>query len=93
MSDSEAVDPETVDHVADLARVDLTDDERAAFAAQFAEVLAHFDTLDEVPDTESDPELVNVLRADEVREGLSQAEALSNAAESEDGYFVGPRVS
>ena len=89
----ESVDPETVDHVAGLARVDLDEDERAAFAEQFAAVLEHFETLDEVPDVDADPDLVNVLRADEVHEGLSQDEALANAPETEEGYFKGPRVS
>ncbi|PSQ60716.1 Asp-tRNA(Asn)/Glu-tRNA(Gln) amidotransferase GatCAB subunit C [Halobacteriales archaeon SW_7_71_33] len=87
------VDPETVDHVADLARIDIDDDEREAFAAQFAEVLEQFETLEEVPEVDADADLVNVLRADEVREGLSQEEALANASESEEGRFRGPKVS
>ncbi len=33
------------------------------------------------------------MRPDETRDGLSQEEALSNAAETEDGFFKGPRVS
>jgi len=88
-----AVDAEEVRHVADLARVDLDDDEVAEFAGQFADILSYFDELDEVPEVDADPDLVNVMRADEVREGLSQEEALRNAAETEDGYFKGPRVS
>ena len=87
-----AVDPETVEHVAELARVDLTPDERERFAAQFAEILDSFAALDEVPAVEAEPDLVNVLRTDEVREGLSQADALSNASATEDGYFEGPPV-
>ena len=87
-----SVDPEAVRHVAELARIDLDEDDVDRFAAQFAEILAHFESLDAVPEVEADAELVNVLRADEVREGLTQAEALSNAPETEDGYFKGPRV-
>ena len=92
MSES-SVDPEEVRHVAGLARVDLTDEEVETFAEQFAEILAHFEALDEVPETEAEPELVNVMRADEVRDSLSQEEALRNAPETEDGKFKGPRVS
>jgi aspartyl-tRNA(Asn)/glutamyl-tRNA(Gln) amidotransferase subunit C len=92
MSES-AVDPEEVAHVADLARVDLADDELEVFAEQFADILAYFETLDEVPEVESEPELTNVMRADEVEESLSQAEALANAPDAEDGFFKGPRVS
>ena len=87
-----SVDPATVRHVAALARVDLDENETEEFAAQFADVLDYFETLDEVPEVESEPELVNVLRTDEANEGLSQAEALRNASETEDGYFEGPPV-
>lgn len=92
MSDS-SVDPEEVRHVAELARVDLADDEVAAFTEQFADILAYFDALDEVPEVEPEAELVNVMRDDEVRPSLSQAEALRNAPETEDGFFKGPTVS
>jgi aspartyl-tRNA(Asn)/glutamyl-tRNA(Gln) amidotransferase subunit C len=87
------VDEDEVRHVADLARIDLDEDEVAEFAAQFADILEYFETLDEVPAVESEADLVNVMRADDVGEGLSQKEALRNAPETEDGYFKGPRVS
>jgi aspartyl-tRNA(Asn)/glutamyl-tRNA(Gln) amidotransferase subunit C len=92
MSDS-PVDSEEVRHVATLARVDLAEEEVEKFAAQFADILGYFDALDEVPEVDSDEDLVNVMRPDEVRDGLSQEEALSNASETEAGYFKGPRVS
>ncbi|MEZ3164559.1 Asp-tRNA(Asn)/Glu-tRNA(Gln) amidotransferase subunit GatC [Halorubrum sp. RMP-47] len=88
-----AVDAEEVRHVADLARVRLADDEVDEFAAQFGDILEYFEALDEVPETEREEELVNVMRPDEVREGLSQEAALANAEETEDGFFVGPKVS
>ena len=87
------VDADEVEHVADLARVDLADAEREEFAEQFADILEYFAALDEVPEVDSDPELVNVMRADEVEDGLSQDEALQNAPETEDGFFKGPSVS
>jgi aspartyl-tRNA(Asn)/glutamyl-tRNA(Gln) amidotransferase subunit C len=87
------VDAEEVRHIAELARVDLDDDEVAAFADQFGDILDYFEALDEVPEVESEPELVNVMRADEVESSLSQADALANADETEDGRFKGPKVS
>jgi aspartyl-tRNA(Asn)/glutamyl-tRNA(Gln) amidotransferase subunit C len=94
MSDTEhSVDPEEVEHVADLARIDVDDAERDRFAAQFGDILAAFETLDEVPEVEREADLANVMRADEEREGLTQEEALRNAPETEDGFFKGPRVS
>ena len=87
------VDDEAVRHVASLARVDLEEAEVERFADQFADILGYFEALEEVPDVDADAELANVMRPDEVREGLTQEEALRNAPETEDGYFVGPRVS
>jgi aspartyl-tRNA(Asn)/glutamyl-tRNA(Gln) amidotransferase subunit C len=92
MSDT-PVDPEEVRHVASLARVDLDDEAADEFAEQFADILEYFETLDEVPEVEAEPDLVNVMREDEVHDGLSQEEALRNAEETEDGYFKGPNVS
>ncbi|MFB6084107.1 MAG: Asp-tRNA(Asn)/Glu-tRNA(Gln) amidotransferase subunit GatC [Halorientalis sp.] len=92
MSDS-AVEPEDVRHVASLARVDLEDEEVDRFVEQFADILDYFETLDEVPEVDSETDLANVMRADEVRDSLDQDEALRNAPESEDGFFKGPKVS
>ena len=87
------VDAEEVRHVAELARVRLAADEVDEFADQFAEILDYFEALDEVPETDREEALVNVMRPDEVESGLTQEEALSNADETEDGFFVGPKVS
>ena len=92
MSD-DAVSPEEVRHVAELARVGLADDEVDQFTRQFADILEYFETLDEVPEVDREADLTNVMRPDEVREGLTQEEALRNAPETEDGYFKGPKVS
>ena len=92
MSDT-PVDADEVRHVAELARVDLDEGEVEEFAAQFADILEYFEALDEVPEAEREADLANVMRADEVRESLTQEEALRNAPETEDGHFKGPRVS
>ena len=90
---SDSVDRDEVRHVAGLARVDLDDDEVDAFAGQFGDILEHFEALEDVPEVEAEPDLVNVMRPDEERDCLSQEEALRNAEESEDGRFKGPKVS
>lgn len=88
-----SVGPDEVRHVANLARIDLDDEEVDQFAEQFADILDYFETLDEVPAVDAEADLVNVMRTDEVRTSLSQAEALENAPETEEGYFKGPNVS
>lgn len=90
---SDKVSPETVRHVAELARIDLTDDELQRHADEFATILDHFETLDDVPAVDESAELVNVLRPDEADAGLDRADALENAAETEDDFFTGPPVS
>ncbi|MFP8953937.1 Asp-tRNA(Asn)/Glu-tRNA(Gln) amidotransferase subunit GatC [Natrialbaceae archaeon A-arb3/5] len=92
MSD-DAVSPEEVRHVAELARVDLADDEVDQFTRQFADILEYFETLDEVPEVDREADLVNVMRPDEERDSLDSEDALRNASETEDGYFKGPNVS
>lgn len=87
------VSPETVEHVAALARIELTDDELERYAAEFETILEHFETLDAVPDVETDAPLTNVLRPDRPEPGLERTRALENAPETEDGHFRGPNVS
>ncbi|MFB6148651.1 MAG: Asp-tRNA(Asn)/Glu-tRNA(Gln) amidotransferase subunit GatC [Halobacteriales archaeon] len=89
---ADPVDAEEVRHIASLARIDLDEEELDEFARQFADILDYFDSLDEVPETDAESELVNVMREDTRRDGLDQDEALQNAPEREDGYFKGPPV-
>ena len=82
-----------VRHVAELARVDLPADDVERFVEQFADILAYFESLDEVPAVDREADLTNVMRADEVRPSLEQSAALSNASDADEGYFTGPNVS
>lgn len=89
----DAVSPDEVRRIANLARIELGDDEVERFTAQFEDILEAFEALDEVPSVERDAELTNVLRPDETRDSLSRDEALRNAPETEDERFKGPNVS
>jgi aspartyl-tRNA(Asn)/glutamyl-tRNA(Gln) amidotransferase subunit C len=86
-----------VEHVAQLARLALTDDEIEHLTGQLEVILEHaaqiagLDTSD-VPPTAHPLPLVNVLRADEVRPGLSRDEVLAMAPAAEDGRFRVPRI-
>lgn len=91
MSDRQ-VDPDDVRHIATLARIELADEDVDRFTEQFEAVLEYFEGLEDVPAVDTESELTNVLRPDDVEQGLSQAEALKNA-DAEEGYFKGPNVS
>ncbi len=76
-----------------LARLGLDPEEEEFYAAQLSGILAHIDRLREV-DTEAIPPtaqvvpLENRLRVDEPQPRLSPEQALANAPEARDGYFV-----
>lgn len=92
-----SLDRAAVDHVARLARLDLTDDERRRMQAELTQILGHAEKiqeldLDGVPPTSHSLPLSNVLRKDEVRPSLPVEEALANAPQAEDGRFRVPRI-
>ena len=84
-----------VAHVADLARLALSDDELDTFTEQLAAVLDHAadveaaDVADVAPTSHPYP-LENVLRLDEVRPTLDRAEVLAQAPSVEDDRFRVP---
>ena len=89
--------PIDIDHVARLARLALTPEEKQRFAAQFGrlfEFIAELQQLDveEIPATAQVIPIHNVLRDDELRPCLSQADALANAPDREGPYFKTPRI-
>lgn len=92
-----AIDRAAVDHVARLARLDLSDEERERMRVELSQILDHAEQvqkldLDGVEATSHSVPLKNVMRKDEVRPSLSQEEALRNAPEAEDGRFKVPRI-
>lgn len=86
------LDLETVEHVALLARLGLTDEEKATLQDQLSSVLDHISVLEEV-DTDAIPptaqviELQNILREDVAGEPLSVEDVLKNAPRSEDDFI------
>src|SRR6185295_16125291 len=86
-----------VEKVAKLARLQLTDNEKAAFAKQLSQILTHVDTLKRydtvgIKPTATMPGHVNVFRPDMARPSLSVDSAVANAPESTDGFFVVPKI-
>jgi aspartyl-tRNA(Asn)/glutamyl-tRNA(Gln) amidotransferase subunit C len=88
---------EEVKYIADLARLQLTDDEMARYAEQLSDILdyaARLQSIDTsgISPTERVSSAGNVLRKDESRPGLSQQELLDNAPETEKGQFRVPPI-
>jgi len=94
---SEPISRAEVEHVAALARLDLTDDELDRFTRELGSILEHVEelsglALDGVEPTAHPLPLVNVLRPDEVSPSLERAEVLAAAPAVEDHRFRVPRI-
>jgi len=92
-----AISRSDVERVALLARLELDESQIDALTPQIAEVVAYVDQLGEVDTDGVEPmahavELSNVLRADEVRPGLSHEAALANAPRTDGVGFRVPAV-
>ncbi|HEY8170221.1 MAG TPA: Asp-tRNA(Asn)/Glu-tRNA(Gln) amidotransferase subunit GatC [Candidatus Limnocylindria bacterium] len=88
---------ETVEHVAHLARLHLTDDEVDRMQEQLSKILAAIETLRDVDTSHVGPTasviaLENVMRDDEVRPGIGRDAALANAPLRDDPFLRVPTV-
>ena len=91
------ISEEQVRHVADLARLALTDVEVKRIGEQLGSILDSIEKIQEldlagVPPTANPLSLTNVFRPDEPRAELTREEALSPAPEPVDGLFAVPRI-
>ncbi|MBI2845783.1 MAG: Asp-tRNA(Asn)/Glu-tRNA(Gln) amidotransferase subunit GatC [Chloroflexi bacterium] len=89
------IDRRQVEHIAELAKLELTPEEIEIFASQLSVILEHFRSLQEVdtggiPPTAQVIPLRNVLRQDEVVPSLPTEDVLSNAPHKEKGYIKTP---
>jgi aspartyl-tRNA(Asn)/glutamyl-tRNA(Gln) amidotransferase subunit C len=87
---------ETVDHVARLAHLSLTAEERQLFARQLDEILAYAESIQKL-DTSDVPPMSHASARDAFRDdapasGLPREKALAEAPDAQDGLFRVPRV-
>ena len=80
-----------------LSRLELSEKEREKIQGDLNDILKMVEKLDELDTSDVEPLLhisdsENVLRADEIKNQLSKAEALSNAPDSNGQYFKVPKV-
>jgi aspartyl-tRNA(Asn)/glutamyl-tRNA(Gln) amidotransferase subunit C len=87
-----------IDHVAKLARVQLTDDEKARMRDQLGVILEHAAKVgevaaDDVPPTASPIPQVNVFRDDTADPSLPHEAAMANAPAAADERFLVPKIA
>jgi aspartyl-tRNA(Asn)/glutamyl-tRNA(Gln) amidotransferase subunit C len=91
------VSREEVRHVAQLARLDFSEEDEARMADELSQILEYVDKLDELDTSGVTPmshvlDVTNVFRADEVKERIDRGEALESAPETDGEYFQVPKV-
>jgi aspartyl-tRNA(Asn)/glutamyl-tRNA(Gln) amidotransferase subunit C len=88
---------EQVEHIAQLARLALSEEEKALYQGQLSAILDYFERLQEL-DTEAIPPtatvlpLRSVMREDEPGTSMDREDILANAPAAEDGCFQVPAV-
>jgi len=86
-----------IDHVAKLARLQLTDEEKERLRAQLGAILDHAAKVGQVATADVQPTAYaiprsNVMRPDERTPSLGVDEVLANAPEAENERFKVPRI-
>ena len=81
-----------VEHVAELARLGLTDTEKERLVTELSRILEHFRSLEQLDAGQVVPTAqvidgTNVMRLDETRPSLPVADTLRNAPRREGNYF------
>lgn len=91
------IDRDAVDHVARLARLDLSEEDRTRMQAELSAILEHAERiqaldLDGLDPTSHPVPLKNMMRPDEVTPSLDRDDALANGPDVEGGRFRVPRI-
>ena len=91
------IDKALIKHVAQVARLNLTEKEIREFLPQLKEILGAFSKIKKVDTKKVKPsyhvvELKNALREDIPKKCLDNETALKNTKHKKDGYFMGPKI-
>lgn len=91
------VDEATVRRIARLARIKISDEEAAKLKGELTGILQWVEQLDEVDVTGIEPmtrvvDMKLKMRTDAVTDGAKAADIVRNAPQSEDGFFLVPKV-
>jgi aspartyl-tRNA(Asn)/glutamyl-tRNA(Gln) amidotransferase subunit C len=81
-----------VAHIANLARLEFEGEKKEAIKADLTKIIGFVDQLSKVDTDDVEPlifmtDSINVLREDEVKETITQAQALMNAPNKDSDYF------
>ncbi|MDX8289341.1 Asp-tRNA(Asn)/Glu-tRNA(Gln) amidotransferase subunit GatC [Metabacillus indicus] len=91
------ISKEEVKHVANLARLAITEEETEMFTTQLDAIISFAEQLNELDTTGVEPtthvlEMKNILREDKAEKGLPVEDVVKNAPDHKDGYIRVPSI-
>ncbi len=94
MSDTSNID---IEYLSRLARISLSDEEKAKFSSDLNSILGYIEKLSELDTEGVEPTahphpVTNVWQEDIVKEGFTPEEAMSNAPASRQNMIIVPKV-
>jgi aspartyl-tRNA(Asn)/glutamyl-tRNA(Gln) amidotransferase subunit C len=87
----------SIEHLAQLARLSVSDNEKTLFANQIDSILSYVDKLNELDTGNVEPtshviSLSNVVREDLPKDSLEREDALRNAPDRTDKFYRVPKI-
>ncbi|MCX7923802.1 MAG: Asp-tRNA(Asn)/Glu-tRNA(Gln) amidotransferase subunit GatC [Clostridia bacterium] len=88
---------ETIQHVANLARLNLTEQEKEKLTYEMENIISYVDKLNELDTSGIEPTahvlpVKNVFREDKTKKSFDREKILANAPSQEDGCFKVPKI-
>lgn len=88
---------ETIEHVANLARLNLSEEEKSTLALDMEQIISYVDKLNELDTSQVEPTnhvipISNVFREDKSEASYPREKILANAPSSENGCFKVPKI-
>ncbi|MBI4653928.1 MAG: Asp-tRNA(Asn)/Glu-tRNA(Gln) amidotransferase subunit GatC [Nitrospirae bacterium] len=86
-----------IEHIAMLARLELTEEENRLFSKQIDNILKYIEKLNEIDTMDIEPtshvlSMKNVFREDNVVQSLPKDMALQNAPDKTDNFYRVPKI-
>jgi aspartyl-tRNA(Asn)/glutamyl-tRNA(Gln) amidotransferase subunit C len=91
------ISKEEIEHIASLARLFLSEDEKELFGLQLNSILDYMEKLNELDTRDIEPTshvlpLSNVMRDDMLRPSISREDATMNAPDHTDKFYRVPKI-
>jgi len=86
-----------IEHIAVLARLSLSEEEKELFGSQLSSILGYVEKLNELDTKDIEPTshviaLTNVMRNDSPRNSIPREDALMNAPSHTDKFYRVPKI-